>query len=147
MLSLLHETAISEHREKERTLSAARINYYSPTMCVDIDEHINKCVQCVQHKGSAPKPASTLEYPPLERSWDVVAMDVLQLSIKSWQGSKYMLVMVDHFSRYEVLAPFQDKSAKEVAHALVTNYAEVTLSRPTRTTASRQAKWTSVARS
>ncbi len=48
-------------------------------------------------------------------------MDVLQLSIRSCQGSKYVLVMVDHFSRYVVLAPLQDKSTKAVAHALVTH--------------------------
>ena len=52
---------------------------------------------------------------------DVVAIDLLQLSVKSRQGSKYVLVMVDHFSRYVVLAPIQDKSTKAVAHALVTH--------------------------
>lgn len=121
VLSLLHDTAIAGHKGKDRTLSAARMNYYWPTMRVDIDEYINKCVQCAQHKGSVPKPAPILEYPPPERPWDVVAIDVLQLSVRSRQGSKYVLVMVDHFSRYVVLAPLYDKSAKAVAHALVTN--------------------------
>ena len=31
------------------------------------------------------------------------------------------MLMVDHFSRYVVLAPIQDRSAKAVAHALVTH--------------------------
>merc|ERR1712035_35406 len=90
-------------------------------MRVDIDEHIDKCVKCAQHKGSVSEPAPILEYPPLARPWDVVAIDLLQLSVRSRQGSKYVLVMVDHFSRYVVLGPIQDKSAKSVAHALVTN--------------------------
>ena len=90
-------------------------------MRVDIDEYIDKCIKCAQHKGSLPKPAPILEYPPPERPWDVVAIDLLQLSVRSRQGSKYVLVIVDHFSRYVLLAPIQDKSAKSVAHALVTN--------------------------
>ena len=121
VLSLLHDTAIGGHKGKERTLSAARMSYYWPKMRVDIDEHIDKCVKCAQHKGSVSKPAPILEYPPPARPWDVVAIDLLQLSVRSRQGSKYVLVMVDHFSRYVVLAPIQDKSAKSVAHALVTN--------------------------
>ncbi len=119
VLSLLHDTALAGHKGKERTLSAARMSYYCPTMRVDIDEYIDKCVQCTQHKGSVPKPAPILEYPPPERPRDVVAMDVLQLSVRSRQDSKYVLVMVDHFSRYVVLAPLQDKSTKVVAHMLV----------------------------
>ena len=76
------------------TLSSARVSYYWPKMRVDIDEYINRCVQCAQHKGSVSKPAPILEYPPPERPWDVVAIDLLQLSVKSRQGSKYVLVMV-----------------------------------------------------
>ena len=121
VLALLHDTAIAGHKGKERTLSAARMSYYWPTMRADIDEYIDQCVQCAQHKGCVPKPAPILEYPPPERPWEVVAMDVLQLSVRSRQGSKYVLVMVDHFSRFVVLAPLQDKSAKQVAHALVTH--------------------------
>ncbi len=83
VLSLLHNTALAGHKGKERTLAAARMSYYWPTMRVDIDEYIDKCAQCTQHKGSVPKPASILEYPPPERPWDVVAMDVLQLSVRS----------------------------------------------------------------
>ena len=40
---------------------------------------------------------------------------------KSHEGSRYLLVMVDHFSRYVVLAPVPDKSAAAVAHALITH--------------------------
>ncbi len=36
-------------------------------------------------------------------------------------GSKYLLVMIDHFSRYVILAPLKEKSAHAVAHAIVTN--------------------------
>ncbi len=37
------------------------------------------------------------------------------------QGSGYVLVCVDHFSRCVVFAPLRDKSAETVAHALVSH--------------------------
>ncbi len=49
-----------------------------------------------------------------------MSVDLLQLPA-SHQGSRYLLVCVDHLSRYVVLAPLQDKSAKSVAHALITH--------------------------
>ncbi len=89
-------------------------------MRIDIDAYIARCVKCAQHKGTVPKLAPILEYPPPERPWDVVAIDLLQLPA-SHQGSKYLLVCVDHLSRYVVLAPLKDKTAGAVAHALITN--------------------------
>ncbi len=62
-------------------------------------------------KGTVPRAAPILEYPPPDRPWDVVSFDLLQLSA-SHQGSRYLLVCGDHLSRYVVLGPVKDKSAK-----------------------------------
>ncbi len=50
------------------------------------------------------------------RPFDVVGIDLLQLTRRN-QGSTYVLVCVDHFSRFTVLAPLSNKSATTVAHA------------------------------
>ncbi len=46
-------------------------------------------------------------------------MDLLQL-LKSRYGSQYLLVCIDHFSHFVVLAPVKNKTAASVAHVLVT---------------------------
>ncbi len=50
----------------------------------------------------------------------MVAIDPLQLPRCS-QGSVYILVCVDRFSRFVVLAPLRDKSAVTFAHAIVSH--------------------------
>ncbi len=50
----------------------------------------------------------------------MVGIDLLQLP-HSTQDSVYILVCVDHFSRYVVLAPLRNKSAVTVAHAIVSH--------------------------
>ncbi len=77
----------------------------------DVDACVAKCVKCAQHKGTVPRPAPILEYPPPDRPWDVVSIDLLQLPA-SHQGYRYLLVCVDHLSRYVVFAPVKDKSAQ-----------------------------------
>ncbi len=118
VLRMVHDAVITGHPGKERTLTAARAQYFWPTMRLDIDEHVAKCVKCAQYKGTSSGSAPILEYPPPNRPWDVVSIDLLQLPT-SGQGSKYLVVMVDMFSRYVLLAPIKEKTAKNVAHAIV----------------------------
>ena len=47
-------------------------------------------------------------------------MDSLQLP-PCHQDSKDLLVCVDHFSRYVVLAPVKEKTANTIAHNLIAN--------------------------
>ncbi len=103
VLKPVHDEVMAGHPGKERTLSAARRSYYWPTMRVDIEAYVVRCVKCAQHKGTVPKPAPILEYPSPQRPWNVVAIDLLQLLARH-QGSKYLLISTGHFSRYVVLA-------------------------------------------
>ncbi len=50
----------------------------------------------------------------------MVGIDLLQLP-RSTQVSVYILVGVDHFSRFVVVAPLRNKSAVTVAHAFVSH--------------------------
>ncbi len=76
-----------------------------------------RCKNCAiayaQHEGTVPRPVPILEYPPPDRPWDVVSIDLLQLPA-SHQGFKYLLVCVDYLSRYIILAPVL------IAHGLMT---------------------------
>ncbi len=99
VLKLTDDVVVADHPGKERTLLAARKKYYWPTMRIDIDAYVARCVKCAQHKGTVPKPAPILEYLPPERPCDVVAIDLLQLPANH-QGSKYFLVCADHLSGY-----------------------------------------------
>ncbi len=95
-MHLIHDDILAGHPGKERTLIAARKKFFWPTMKIDINDHVSKCVQCAQHKGTVPKPAPILQYPPPAVPWEVVAIDLLQLPASN-QGPRYLLVCVDLF--------------------------------------------------
>ena len=118
-LQLLHDTPTAGHPGRARTLSMARKKYYWPTMRLDIEQHLAQCLSCAEHKGTT-QTAPILEYPLPAGPFDVVGIDLLQLP-RSIQGSTYVLVCVDHFSRFTVLAPLPNKTATTVAHALVSH--------------------------
>ncbi len=74
---------------------------------------------CAQTKGTT-SAAPILEYLLPSGPFDMVGIDLLQLP-RSTQDSVYILVCVDHFSRFVVLAPLRNKSAVTVAHAIVSH--------------------------
>ncbi len=86
---------------------------------LDIERHIAQCLSCAETNGTT-HTAPTLEHPLPTGPFDVVGIDLLQLP-RSIQGSTYVLVCVDHLSRFTVLAPVPNKSATTVAHALVSH--------------------------
>ncbi len=119
LLQLLHDTPTAGHPGRDRTLAAARNKYYWPTMPIDVEKHISQCLFCAQTKG-ATSTAPILEYPLPAGSFDVVGIDLLQLP-RSTQGSVFIFVCADHFSRFVVLASLRNKSSVTVAHAIVSH--------------------------
>ncbi len=116
VLQLLHGVPHARHPCRDKCLAAARREYYWPTM----RRFVAQCLSCAQHKGNTHSPAPILEYPTRDSPWDIVATDLLQLP-RSHQGSSHVLVCVDHFSRFVVLAPLPNKSAEAAVHAFVTH--------------------------
>ncbi len=97
----------------------SRAKYYWPTLRLDIEKHIAQCLSCAETNGGT-KTTPILDYPLPTKPFDVIDIDLLQLP-RSHQGSSYILVCVDHFSRFTVLDPLPNKSATTVAHALVSH--------------------------
>ncbi len=49
VLNLLHDMVVAGHPGRECTLATTREVYFWPTMRVDIDAYVDRCVKCAQH--------------------------------------------------------------------------------------------------
>ncbi len=120
IIEALHPAPHAGHPGKDIRLHQARLEYYWPTMRKDIHSYIDKCHTCAVNKGSLEKPVKILSYPTPLEPWDTLATDLLKLPTSS-EGHQYLLVTIDHFSRYSILVPLKDKTATTVATALIDN--------------------------
>ena len=120
ILLLVHDSVQAAHPGVDRTIRATLSRYWWPSLRHDVKTYIASCHSCAQHKSHPSSPVPMGEYPIPLRPWDTVAIDLLKLP-RTMSGSQYLFVCADHFSRYVILAPLKDKSAKSVAHALITH--------------------------
>ena len=87
-------------------------------MCKDITQHCLLCTSCAEHRPARHVESPNLSYPIPHAPWDSLSIDVLKLPLTE-NGHQYLLVCVDSFSRYSILVPLKDKSARSIARALI----------------------------
>ena len=104
------------HLGIERTLDLLRDQFYLPGMTEDTTRHIQHCERCLQFKASpdrAPMENVNATYP-----MELVHMDYL--TIEATEGGKdvHILVITNHFTRYEQAIVTSLQTAKSAAQNL-----------------------------
>nr|XP_006821971.1 PREDICTED: uncharacterized protein LOC102802485 [Saccoglossus kowalevskii] len=100
------------HLGQDRSLDLVRSPFYWPGMARDVIQHVQQCDRCIRCKltteGRAIAPmVPILSTMPLE----LLCIDFLTLET-SKNGSKDILVMTDHFTKYAFAVPTRNQTAK-----------------------------------
>ena len=78
--------------------------------------YIKSCTVCIARKSPCPRKVP-MGHVNVGHHWERVAMDLLDMSVTTTRGNRYVLVMVDCFTRWTEALPLPDKTAKSVADA------------------------------
>ena len=118
LLKLFHDSPFGGHFGIKRTIRKIAVNYWWPSLQQDVTDYVSSCEACSREKqrrrspilpvGSAPQPA----YP-----FHIISIDHVGPLEKS-EDFKFILVIIDHFSRWAIAVPVLDTSAETTALAL-----------------------------
>ncbi len=108
ILQRIHSSTHAGHPGKNKTLLQARMLYYWSKMRLDIITYIDSCQTCAENHGSVARPVPIQSYPIPTEPWDTIAIDLLTLPLTT-EGHKYLLLAIDHLSRFSILIPPKDK--------------------------------------
>ena len=115
-----HDSLLAGHMGVTRTVYRLLDRVYWPGLRGDVRTYIKSCTVCIARKSPCPRkiPMGHVE---VGHRWDRVAMDLLDMSVTTARGNRYVLVIVDCFTRWTEAFPLPDKTAHSVADAFFNN--------------------------
>lgn len=112
------------HAGSKKCLNVLKGVYYWPGMDLDLRLEVRKCSLCARYKRSyeqhrgAGTVAST--YP-----FHTISIDIADMGSITRSGHRYIMGVIDNFSRYPMLIPLKDLSSASVATALFKHWIAV----------------------
>jgi hypothetical protein len=101
-----------------RTLRRLRLTWYWPGMTSDVRRLVRSCEICQRAKSGGLRPSSRQGPLWVGRPWQKVAIDLVGPMPVTARGNRWILVLSDHFTRWQDALALPDATAPIVAEAL-----------------------------
>lgn len=117
VIQTFHSIDLAAHLGRRKTYSKLEQRVFWNGMSRDVDKFVGKCVRCAQAKMPHIKPVPSKPNQP-EAAWDVVSIDFLGSYVKSQKQNRYILVILDNFTKWVEIFPLRQATSKAVINAL-----------------------------
>jgi hypothetical protein len=118
-----HNGTTAAHLGAYKTNSRIQQYFYWPHMKEDVEKYCQTCMKCAtvnkpNHKIKCPlQPLPIASHPG-----EIISLDLVGPLPISNEGNKYLLVIVDTFTKYPEATPIRDKTAMTVGSVFVEQY-------------------------
>ncbi|KMQ92912.1 integrase core domain protein, partial [Lasius niger] len=122
ILEEVHDSPSGGHFGVNKTLEKIRKRFYWATCKQDVEDWCRSCKVCVARKGPAGKGKSPLQIYNVGAPFERVQMDILGPLPTTTSGNKYLLVIVDCFTKWVEAFPLKNIRTKMVAEVFVNQF-------------------------
>ena len=122
LLYFVHGAKHSGHWGVERCRRELSKRFYWPGMTKDIKNWVLKCLPCDMIKGVKGKTKLPLNLEIPSVKFEKVSFDVVTPGGITDRGNRYILVLIDHFSKFADAYALPDHTAETVANCIVNRW-------------------------
>ena len=121
----LHEAPTAAHMGRRRTLNKIQRKYYWHRMGEDIAIWIRSCLTCQQRSINSRPPRAPMQLALAGEANEKIAMDIMGPFNRSADGNLYILVIVDHFTKYARAVAMRNQKSVTIATALLDHWISI----------------------
>ncbi len=103
----------SGHLGQHKTILKAEDFFYWPTLKKDVKTFVRECLTCQQFKTNRRLQQQWQELPPVNLPMERISIDTTDMGSAAGE-QKYVLTVIDHFSRFVNLYPMSSRTAENV---------------------------------
>ena len=118
ILEELHAGSTGGHLGEEKTLERLKQRFYWPGHFHDVQDWCKTCGVCATRKMAVPKPRAPLTNISVGSPMQFVAVDIVGPFPENSEGKKYILVVVDQFTKWSEAYTIHNQEAVTVAEVL-----------------------------
>ncbi|UYV78634.1 K02A2.6-like, partial [Cordylochernes scorpioides] len=121
-LQEMHSSPTGGHFGIRKTLAKARERFFWSESRADVEKWCRNCTQCSARKGPTTRSKGKFKIYNVGAPFERIAIDVAGPFPKSDLGNKYILVIMDYFTKWPVAVPIPDQEASTVSEALLQDW-------------------------
>jgi hypothetical protein len=120
VIKLNHDPVYIAHPGMKRTFELIALGYWWPSMRKSMGDHVRKCDAC-QRRNADKEFVSSLEGVEEQTApFQVTSMDITSPGFTIPREYKYLLTLIDHFSKWTECFPIPDQTAEICARVYAT---------------------------
>ena len=119
ILQLAHDHATAAYLGRHKTLSRLTSRFHWPHMRRDIINYVQACTLCQQFKPHNQKPGGLMKPIIVSEPWHTVGIDITGPFVKTRRGNRFILVVVDYFTKWVEFFPLPSIKATVISQTFL----------------------------
>lgn len=114
-----HDSKTAGHMGRQNTLIKCRNSFYWPGQRKDVFAYVKSCHVCNKNKKPTVKPKAAMVSYHAGSPFERLHIDILGPFMRSNAGNRYVLVMIDQFTKWFECIPIGDQTAEQITKTLM----------------------------
>ena len=119
VLHWAHDHPTAGHAGRFKTMFRLTLHVYRPSMRRDVFKYVQSCNLCQQFRHKNTPTSAPMQMHVVSKPWHTIGVDIMGPFPETFRRKKYLLVIVDYFTRWVELFALRQTTAMDIVPILV----------------------------